>query len=149
MNIFQTLYCYIYQYNEDNGKVGNSDSSRKTGTIMVSVMVLMWILSIVFLTFPAGLGEGIIDLLQDIFGYKSGKQIGRLLGISLFILIYPCVHFTVGSKKSFQKIIAHYQTLEKEKRGEMAGLGMSYLIISCVVFVISIVIGSIVGMIMG
>ncbi|MFT5619002.1 MAG: hypothetical protein ACI85I_002239 [Arenicella sp.] len=118
---------------------------RAIGTILASVMIVMWLFSLAFLTFPFGLGEGIIDGLQSVFGYSTGKTIGRVSATVLFIIIYPLVKYTIGSQKSYNTIIESYLKTPQENRGEIAGKGLSYLIISIIVFVVAIIIGGIAG----
>lgn len=145
MTIFQSLYCYSYQHSLDNNTNTSLDNLRKTGTIMASVVLLMWLLSLTFLTLPFGLGESIIDVLQSIFGYRSGKTIGQFGGLGLFLLIYPLVHFTVGSQKSFQKTMNQYNNLPQQEQTNVVSKGVMVLGGSIAVFVISILIGGIAG----
>lgn len=142
MNILQLIYCYAYQSAEDQNS--NTDP-RKTGTIMASVLLLMWLLSTAFLLLPLGLGELLMDGLQSIMGRSTGKTIGQVLALLLFLLLYPIIKYTIGSESSYLKIIEEYLSIDKEVRGETAAKGLSALIISCVIFVASIIIGSIVA----
>ena len=85
MNLLESFYCYLYQYEAD---ANQGTDPRKMGTIVTSVVILMWIASIFFIALPFGLGDALIDVLQDIFGYSSGKTIGRVGGAAIFLLIY-------------------------------------------------------------
>ena len=139
MKIFKGLYCYAYIHSEKT----NEGDPRSSGTIMVSVMLLMWVLSIFFLTIPFSLGEVLIDLLQDLFGYRSGKTIGQVLGLSIFVIIYPIVRFTMGSKSKYANMESEFTNMDKENCEELGGAGLSALIITIVVFVLSVLIGGI------
>ena len=141
MSTLESIYCYMYQYEADSRQ---GYDPRKMGTILTAVVLLMWVAAAFFILLPFGLGDALIDVLQDIFGYSSGKTIGRVGAAAIFFLIYPFVLLTLGSKKRYDKTIERYLSIEEgEPRSLQAAKGLSTVIISSVVFVVAIVIGSI------
>lgn len=146
MSFFRSVYCYSYQNALDTPPQTDLDKVGQSGTLLVSVILLMWLFSIGFLLVAFGLGDSLIDLLQDAFGRRAGRTIGQLLALSLFLLIYPLAGFTLGSPKRFQKTIKTYQAVgNQEQRSEIALKGALGLYLSISVFVIAIIVGAIVS----
>jgi hypothetical protein len=49
--------------------------------------------------------------MTNVFGFLSGKSVGKLLAIPLFALIYFAVSNTVGIQKNFEANVAAFNQL--------------------------------------
>jgi hypothetical protein len=113
--LLQRIYGMQYEELEQNGKDGNK--ARFNGNILVAAYLIVAILLLLLLvTWVPGYNEAMTRIIRSIFGYSSGKTIGRLLAIPLFAILYYVVTITVGSESSFRKQVEAYKQFSEEEK---------------------------------
>lgn len=125
--LLQRIYGMQYEELEQNGKDGNK--ARFNGNILVSAyLIVAFLLLILLLTLIPSYNEYITRTLRGIFGYSSGKTIGRLLVIPLFAILYYAVMRTVGSEKAFlEHVEAYKQFSEEEKKKSLMKVMLPFM----------------------
>lgn len=114
MTFLEALYGSQYAEIEKMGKDGNK--ARFNGNLFLSAFVIVILFCIILLavTFVPGFGDASNKWLHSIFGYTSGKLIGKLLAIPLLAIIYFVVIKTVGTEESFQGKVSSYMQYSEE-----------------------------------
>jgi hypothetical protein len=80
------------------------------------------------------------SIFHHLFGYASGKAIGRLLAIPLLYLIFLVVSSTVGSKKNYQKTAEFFSQLpESEKKKANLKVLLPFMIVLGSLFILSMI----------
>jgi hypothetical protein len=70
------------------------------------------------ISFVPGFNESMTKNIRNIFGYSSGRSIGRLLAIPLIVIIYFILGITTGSKENFRlKVETFMQYPDEVKKG--------------------------------
>lgn len=118
---------YWNQYYELRAK-GKENSALKNGNILVSVMLFVN-LATVFIFLSAlipNLADWFEDVIQDIFGFLSGKAIGMLIASFFIATIYLCVRYTIGTEQYFQNWLKMYLELSSEKQLSLSKKGLWY-----------------------
>ncbi len=129
---------YGSQYYELTAKGKNGASGRFNGNIFLSVFIILVLLLIIaFLsTVSKDFSNNINHLFHSIFGYSSGKAIGRLLAIPLIFIIYFSVSKTVGSKTNYQKLVLSFiNRTEEEKKKATIRILIPFFIILGLFFI--------------
>lgn len=116
MKYLEIFYGGQYQELADKGKDGNA--ARFNGNLLLSAFLLLLILVIIafLFTFSAEFSQSATRFLRHIFGRSSGKIIGQLLALPLFLLLYFAVSTTVGNEQNFKKIIHSFLQYPEEER---------------------------------
>jgi hypothetical protein len=87
------------------------------------------------ISFVPGFEESSTRFIRSIFGYSSGKSIGRLLAIPIMAIIYFILTKTIGSEESFnQKVSAFMQSPEEEKKNANKKIMIPFFILGVIVF---------------
>ena len=116
MTFLQALYGS--QYQEIAGRGGDTNKARINGNYFLTAFAILGILisaSLVFYLFKA-MGIDLSARLSQITGSASGKGLGRLMAIPLFLLIYLVIGQTIGSKARYEQTVAEFMQLPKEER---------------------------------
>ena len=81
MTFLEALYGSQYFEIHQKGKDGNK--GRLNGNLFLSALIILFILAIlmVCISFVPGFNESMTKGIRSIFGYSSGKSIGKLLAI--------------------------------------------------------------------
>lgn len=118
MTFLEALYGS--QYHEIQQRGGDGNKARFNGNLLLAVMILLGII-ILFLTaikFVPGFNETITRQVRDLFGYRSGKTIGRLLALPFFFLLFWAVQQTTGNAANFKKqvdcFLAYPEEIKKQ-----------------------------------
>lgn len=95
---------YGSQYEEIQQRGGDGSKARFNGNLLLSVMAMlcMIILFLVAIRFIPGFNGAITRQANSLFGYNSGKTIGRLLALPLLFLLYLLVQKTTGPEQNFK-----------------------------------------------
>jgi hypothetical protein len=111
MTYLQAIYGSQYKEIAANGKDGNK--GRLNGNILLSAIIFLILLDLLLFCIVtlAGFNRLLSENLTDVFGFLSGKTVGKLLAIPLFALIYFAVSNTVGSQKNFEATVAAFNQL--------------------------------------
>lgn len=102
MTFLEALYGS--QYEEIQQRGGDGSKARFNGNLLLSVMVLLWIIAVLLAAIKGVpcFDEQLTRFIRSIFGYSSGKTIGRLLALPALFLIYWVVQRTTGSEQQFK-----------------------------------------------
>ncbi|HLG40971.1 MAG TPA: hypothetical protein VI461_14925 [Chitinophagaceae bacterium] len=128
---------YGSQYYEIHQKGRDGNKGRLNGNIFFSVLIILFILAIltICISFIPGLNESLTRLMRRIFGYSSGKSMGRLLAIPLFFIIYFIVAGTIGKATNFKKHVdAFMQYPDEIKKKANAKMLIPFFVLLVIVF---------------
>lgn len=109
---------YGSQYYELTNKGRNGDAGRLNGNLFLSAFVIVCIFLIVtlLLSISTDLSHQANNLLHKVFGYSSGKTVGRLLAIPLMGIIYYVISKTVGSASNYARLTQSFMTYSDEEK---------------------------------
>ena len=80
--------------------------------------------------FLPGFNESITGSIKNVFGYSTGKSIGKLLAIPVFAIIYFIIIKTVGTEINFKaKVDAFMQYPDEVKKKANKMLLMPFFIL--------------------
>lgn len=101
MTFLEALYGSQYYEIHQKGRDGNK--GRLNGNLFLSALVILFILAVfmISISFVPGFDESLTIVIRGVFGYSSGKSMGKILAIPAFAIIYLIVLMTVGTQKSF------------------------------------------------
>jgi hypothetical protein len=140
MTFLQALYGSQYYELTQKGK--EVAKGRLNGNLFLSafIIVLLFLVIILSGTIWPGFMDKMNSFFHHLFGYTSGKTIGRLLAIPLLFLIYLIVSLTIGSKKNYQRICGLYiQLPETEKKKANALVLFPFMIALGSLFILSMI----------
>jgi hypothetical protein len=102
MSFLEALYGSQYYEIHKQGKDGNK--GRMNANLFLSAMIILAIIALLMIgvSFVPGFNESITKFIRSIFGYSSGRSIGKLLALPVFFLIYFILSISVGSKENFK-----------------------------------------------
>jgi hypothetical protein len=135
MTFLQALYGS--QYYEIHQKGRNGSKGRLNGNLFLSALIMLLLLAIlmVCISFVPGFNESMTSSLKNVFGYSTGKSIGKLLAIPAFAIIYFIILKTVGTETSFkQKVNAFMQYPDEVKKKANKILLIPFFILAVIVF---------------
>jgi hypothetical protein len=93
----------------------------------------------VCVSFVPGFNDSITKSIRNVFGYSSGRSIGKLLAIPAFAIIYFIVLKTVGTETNFKrKVDAFMQYPDEVKKKANAKLLIPFFILGVIVFGLAI-----------
>ena len=139
MNLLQSIYCNQYYELKPQGK---EKSARANGTGILSVtLVLLFfgVMALIIIIFP-DVGDDLLDWLEDIFGKQSGRNIGRVVAILPFLVIYPAVRFTLGKEATYNTLITKFEALSPDEQKTVSNRGKNFFFITLGVVVVPFVI---------
>jgi Ca2+/Na+ antiporter len=118
MTFLEALYGS--QYHEITSKGKDGSKGRFNGNLFLSafVIICLFLLIAVLSLFVDDFSDKTNQLFHQLFGYSSGKTIGKLLAVPLLALIYLMITKTVGSERNYEritKIFSAYSEEEKQK----------------------------------
>lgn len=140
MTFSEAIYGSQYYEILQKGKDGNK--GRLNGNIFLSALIILFILAtlMICISFVPGFNESLTKLMRSIFGYSSGKSMGRLLAIPLFIIIYFIVAGTTGSANNFKKNVnAFMQYPDEIKKKANAKILIPFFVLLVIVFGLAMV----------
>jgi hypothetical protein len=116
MTFLEALYGSQYQEITSKGRDGAS--GRLNGNLFLSafVMITLFLMVAIPVVFSDSFEHEANALLHKVFGYSSGKFIGKLLAIPLIGIIYFIVSKTVGSESNYSKITQAFMKLPDEEK---------------------------------
>lgn len=112
-------YLYGSQYLELFQKGRDGSKGRLNGNLFFSAFIL--ILIFLFIAFMSLVSEDftkeINSMFHRLFGYSSGKTIGRILALPLVFILYLIVSLSIGSKNNYRKLCQKFMELpDNEKK---------------------------------
>jgi len=140
MTFLEALYGSQYNEIHQRGKDGNK--GRLNGNLFLSALIILFIFAVLMIciSFVPGFNETITKGIRNIFGYSTGRSIGKLLAIPAFAIIYLIVLKTVGTKSNFKnKVDAFMQYPDEVKKKANAKLLIPFFILGIIVFGLAII----------
>jgi len=132
---------YGSQYYEIHQKGRDGNKGRLNGNLFLSTLIVLFILAVlmVSISFIPGFNESLTKNIRSIFGYSSGRSIGKLLAIPVLGIIYLVIIKTVGSESNFKnKVDAFMQYPDEVKKKANAKLLIPFFILGVIVFGLAI-----------
>lgn len=139
MTFLEALYGSQYYEIHQKGRDGNK--GRLNGNLFLSALIVLFILAVlmVSISFIPGFNESLTKSIRSMFGYSSGRSIGKLLAIPVFGFIYLVIIKTVGSESNFKnKVDAFMQYPDEVKKKANAKLLIPFFILGLIVFGLAI-----------
>lgn len=139
MTFLEALYGSQYYEIHQKGRDGNK--GRLNGNLFLSALIFLLILAVLMIciSFLPGFGENLTESVRSVFGYSTGRSIGKLLAIPVFGIIYLVIVKTVGSKSNFKnKADAFMQYPDEVKKKANAKLLIPFFIPAVIVFGLAI-----------
>lgn len=134
MTFLEALYGSQYYEIHQKGRDGNK--GRLNGNLFLSALILLFLIAVLLLciSFVPGFNESMMKNIRSVFGYSSGKNIGKLLAIPVFGIIYFIIVKTVGTATSFKnKVDAFMQYPDELKKKANAKLLIPFFILGLIV----------------
>lgn len=139
MTFLESLYGSQYYEISQKGRDGNK--GRLNGNLFLSALIILFIFAMLMIciSFVPGFNETMTRGLRNIFGYSTGRSIGKLLAIPVFAIIYFIVLKTVGTETNFKnKVDAFMQYPDEVKKKANAKLLIPFFILGVIVFGLAI-----------
>ena len=91
------------------------------------------------ISFVPGFNDSLTKTIRNVFGYSTGKSIGKLLAIPVFAITYFIILKTVGNETNFRRNVdAFMQYPDEEKKKANAKLLVPFFILGIIVFGLAI-----------
>ena len=135
MTFLEALYGSQYYEISQKGRDGNK--GRLNGNLFLAAFVVLFMIAVLMISisFVPGFNEALTKTIRSVFGYSTGKSIGKLLAIPVFALIYFVILKTVGTETSFKrKVDAFMQYPDEAKKKANAKLLIPFFILGIIVF---------------
>ena len=129
MNVFKALYCNQYFELAPKGK---ADQAKFYGTRLLTVAVVINVITLAVLLMIASADflDWWDDLLKDIFGRRRARQVGMIVALIPFLVVYPIVRFTLGREESYEATIQKFEEQSGADRKRISKKGLIYFLIS-------------------
>ena len=134
MTFLEALYGSQYYEIHQKGRDGNK--GRLNGNLFLSALIVLFLIALLLLciNFIPGFNDSMTKSIRNVFGYSSGKNIGKLLAIPVFAIIYFIIIKTVGTATSFKyKVDAFMQYPDEVKKKANAKLLIPFFILGLIV----------------
>ena len=134
MTFLEALYGSQYYEIHQKGKDGNK--GRLNANLFLSAMIILFIIALLLICirFVPAFNEELTRSMGNFSSYSNGKNIGRLLAIPLFALIYLMISTTVGNKNNFQRKVETFMQYPDEiKKKANAKLLIPFFILLVIV----------------
>jgi len=138
MNLLKGIYCNQHYELKPKGKAA---AARVNGTGLVTVALALNFFALLFLFFMISpdFADFLEDLRKDIFGRSRGRNVGRIVAIVPFGIIYLLVRFTMGQPKTYAKIIAQFERLSNDEQKLISNRALRYFLGSVIAFVLILI----------
>ena len=135
MTFLEALYGSQYFEIHQRGRDGSK--GRLNGNIFLTALVILFLFAVLMIciSFVPGFNEMLTRSIRNIFGYSTGKSIGKLLAVPLMAIIYFILAKTVGSEENFKrKVEAFLQYPDEIKKKANKKLLIPFFILGVIVF---------------
>ena len=135
MTFLEALYGSQYYEIHQKGRDGNK--GRLNGNLFLSALIILFIFAVIMacISFVPGFNESLTKGIRSVFGYSSGRSIGKLLAIPLFAIIYFIIIKTIGSEANFKnKVEAFMQYPDEVKKKANGKILIPFFILGVIVF---------------
>ncbi len=138
MTFLEALYGS--QYHEIQQRGGDVKKARLNGNLLLSMMVLLGliILYLAAIRFIPGFNYSVTRQMRNLFGYRSGKSIGRLLALPLYFLLFWILQKTTGNEANFKKQVDAFMAYPEEikKQGNRKVLLPFFILLGIVIMLV-------------
>ncbi len=116
MTFLEALYGSQYQEIQQRG--GDGSKGRLNANLFLSAMLLLALIALFLCCtrFVPGFTETVTRQSRKLFGFRSGKSMGKLLAIPLFFVMYQVIRSTTGSGLNFRKRVETFLAYPEEIR---------------------------------
>ena len=135
MTFLEALYGSQYYEISQKGRDGNK--GRLNGNLFLAALIVLLLIAVLMIciSFVPGFNDSVTKSVRSIFGYSSGKSIGKLLAIPVFSIIYFIILKTVGTESNFKrKVDAFMQYPDEVKKKANAKLLIPFFVLGVIVF---------------
>jgi Ca2+/Na+ antiporter len=139
MTFLEALYGSQYYEIHQQGKDGNK--GRLNGNLFLSALIILLLIAVLLtcIAFLPGFNDSLTRSIHKIFGYSSGRSIGKLLAIPLFAIIYFIISKTTGSVDGFKtKVDAFMQYPDEEKKKANKKLLLPFFMLLAIIIVLAV-----------
>lgn len=139
MTFLDALYGSQYYEIHQKGRDGNK--GRLNGNLFLAAFVVLFIIAVfmISISFVPGFNDSLTKTIRNVFGYSTGKSIGKLLAIPVFAITYFIILKTVGNETNFRRNVdAFMQYPDEEKKKANAKLLVPFFILGIIVFGLAI-----------
>ena len=142
MNPFSAMYCYMYRGSQ---KSGGSYNPQGSANLVLSVVCTLLVMAVMFLLMVISddFGDAVEKFVRRNLGMKSGRSIGVMLGSALILIFYPMISYTVGTNRSYAKIIDRYVEMDETMQNKVTGNAAKLLYGSIGLFFLSFILAAI------
>lgn len=121
MNIITALYGS--QYYDLKNKGYDVQKGRLYGNLLfaATVMIYLFVIVMIWSFISEDFTKDLTRFLKSIFGYSTGKMIGKIIAIPLIAIIYLVISLLFGSKKSYEKNYQKYMNATQEEKDNAIG----------------------------
>ena len=138
MSFLEGLYGSQYYEIQKQGKDGNK--GKMNANLFLAALIILAIIAVLMIgvSFVPGFNESLTKSIRNVFGYSSGRSIGKLLGLPLFFLLYFILSLSVGSKENFKiKTEAFMQYPDEVKKKANVKLLIPFFVLLAIVGVLA------------
>jgi len=109
---------YGSQYQEITSKGRNGASGRLNGNLFLSAFVIICVFLVFTMLYTVfnSFGQEATRLFHKLFGYTSGKTVGKALTIPLLAIVYFTIAKTVGSVAHYDKLTKSFMEYPEDER---------------------------------
>ena len=135
MTFLEALYGSQYYEIHQKGRDGNK--GRLNGNLFLSAFIVLFIIAVFMISirFVPGFNDALTKTIRSVFGYSTGRSIGKLLAIPVFAIIYFVILKTVGNKPNFKRNVDAFMEYPDDiKKKANAKLLIPFFILGIIVF---------------
>lgn len=121
MTVIDALYGS--QYWELKNKGADVQKGRLYGNLLfaATIMIYLFLIIIIWSFISEDFTKDLTRFLKSIFGYSTGKMIGKMIAIPLIAVIYLIVALFFGSKKRYEKSYQNYVNASQKEKDDAIG----------------------------
>ncbi len=134
MNPIKIIYSCRYF---DLKKQGKEFTARKSGTLIVSLLLFLLALSafLLMILYYPNFETTITEFANKTFGERTGKGISKLVLVLFFGIIFYAIKYTVGNQNSYNKTIEEFSLFTEYEQKKIKKIGNIYFLIPIIIFI--------------
>ena len=116
-----------------------SSSQRARPLLRVATVAGCWafawpliflLLAVIVMAISPDLADAFGDLIKDIFGRRQSRTVGKVVVLIPFLVFLPLVHFTLGTRSGYDRIIKEFESLSADQQKQTSKKGLVFAIVS-------------------
>ena len=114
MTFLEALYGSQYYELKQNGK--DAAKGRTNGNMFLTafIILILLIIGMTLITFNDYYNSAFNNEIENHLGFMPGKDIGKLLAIPLFAIIYFIILKTIGTERNYQRLTENFMQYPEE-----------------------------------